>query len=69
MSSTGATLALVLVLNSATAWQETAPVPMPSADCLEAMRSIHQAPMPTVAHDSEGRPIPAIDAYCVQVAP
>lgn len=62
-----ATLALVLVLYSAdaTSWQETAPVDMPAADCLEAMAAIYQAPMPTVALDEQGRPIPAIDAYCV----
>ena len=64
--STQAILALVVVLNTTSGAPETTVAQLPSDQCLAAMRELWQIPAETV--DVGGFPMPALDAYCVDVA-
>ena len=68
MATTSAILALVVVLNTAATTQETVVATLSESECLAAMRDIWEIPAETVAFGLEGRPIPALDAYCVNPA-
>ena len=67
MPATHATLALIVILNSAGGSIESAPSNMPAPDCLAAMRAIWAIPAETVAYDEFGA-VPAVDAYCADPA-
>ena len=67
MTTTTATLALIITLNAAAGYTEQTVATMPAADCLAAMRAIWAIPAETVAYDEFG-PVPAVDAACVDPA-
>lgn len=67
MATTTATLALVIILNSAGGSIEQPAATLPAEQCLAAMRAIWAIPAETVAYDEFGA-VPAVDAACVDPA-